>query len=148
MKNLDENGITFFTNYESRKGQQLQDNPQASLLFFWSDIERQVRIEGMVGKVSKEESDAYFATRPEASRISATISPQSQEIQGREWLEERRQLAAGSMKLAVISRPVGWGGYRLSPDYFEFWQGRGDRLHDRIAYRHADSDWRIFRLAP
>lgn len=148
MKGLDENGITFFTNYESRKGQQLQDNPQASMLFFWPDLERQVRIEGTVDKVSEEESDIYFASRPEASRISATISPQSQEIPGREWLEERQQVAIGSRQSAAGSRPVSWGGYRLSPGYFEFWQGRGDRLHDRIIYRQIESGWKISRLAP
>lgn len=143
MKGLDEHGITFFTNYESRKGQQLQDNPQASILFFWTELERQVRIEGTVGKVSEEESDAYFASRPEASKISAFISPQSREIPGREWLEEQ-----GSRLQEEGGRPAYWGGYRFCPDYFEFWQGREDRLHDRIIYRQIESGWKISRLAP
>ncbi len=148
MKGLDQEGITFFTNYESRKGQQLQENPQASLLFFWPELERQIRIEGTVMKVAAEESDAYFESRPEASRISAVISPQSAEIPNRERLEERRRTADGGPRSAVISRPSYWGGYRLQPDYFEFWQGRENRLHDRIAFRQEAHGWKIFRLAP
>ncbi|TSA38294.1 MAG: pyridoxamine 5'-phosphate oxidase [Porphyromonadaceae bacterium] len=163
MKDLDVQGITFFTNYESRKGQQLRDNPHASLVFFWPRLERQVRIEGTVSKVTEEESDAYFASRPEASQISAIISPQSREIPSREWLEKRWQSAVGSKQsavethiyvsvgsrqLAAGSRPSNWGGYRLVPDYFEFWQGRAERLHDRLIYQPDESGWRIFRLAP
>jgi len=145
MKGLDETGILFFTNYESRKGQQLQVNPQSSILFFWAALERQVRIEGTVRKVSAEESDAYFASRPESSRISAIISPQSREIPNRLWLE-----AAVETHKCVYSgsRPGNWGGYRLRPEYFEFWQGREDRLHDRIVYQPNEPGWRISRLAP
>lgn len=148
MKGLDQEGITFFTNYESRKGLQLQENPQASVLFFWPELERQIRIEGTVMKVTAEESDAYFESRPDASRISAVISPQSREIPNREWLEERRRTADGGSRSAVCGRPSEWGGYRLKPDYIEFWQGREDRLHDRIAFRLEAHGWRIFRLAP
>ncbi len=154
MKGLDQAGIAFFTHYESRKGLQLLENPQASILFFWPQLERQIRIEGVVTKVSEKESDAYFESRPEASRISAGISPQSREIPNREWLEERRQTADGrpqeesGLRSAVCGRPSNWGGYRLKPDYFEFWQGREDRLHDRIAFRLEKNGWRIFRLAP
>ncbi len=140
MKELDEKGITFFTNYHSRKGLELSENPFASILFFWPAVERQVRIEGVVSKIPEGESDIYFATRPEASRISAIISPQSREIPNREWLEQQRGL--------TTNRPSNWGGYRLVPDYFEFWQGRENRLHDRIVYRKTGSDWKISRLAP
>lgn len=145
MKTLDERGIGFFSNYESRKGRQLLDNPQASLLFFWPELERQVRVEGSVMRVSENESDAYFDSRPEASRISAVLSPQSREIPDRKWLEDQRDLIVQS---ARITRPPNWGGYRLIPDYFEFWQGREDRLHDRIAFRLTESGWEISRLAP
>lgn len=152
MKGLDDKGFTFFTNYDSPKGQHLQENPQASLLFFWPCVERQVRIEGTVSKVSEEESDAYFNSRPEASRISAIISPQSREIPNREWLESvagtYNYAHPGIGQLATGSRPQNWGGYRLVPEYFEFWQGREDRLHDRIAYQFEDPSWRISRLAP
>jgi pyridoxamine 5'-phosphate oxidase len=178
MKGLDETGVVFFTHYDSRKGLQLKENPQASLLFFWPQLERQVRLEGSVYKTSEKESDDYFATRPEASRISASVSPQSREIPGREWLVERWREAVGSgqarvgthtcvsagvsethvcvptgvpetqLCVSAISRPKDWGGYRLVPDYLEFWQGREDRLHDRIAFKRMESGWRIFRLAP
>lgn len=145
MKGLDDEGITFFTNYDSRKGQQILANPQASLLFFWPEIERQVRIEGMVTKVSEDESDLYFASRPESSRISAIISPQSREIPDRLWLATA---VAAHTNVLINSRPANWGGYRLIPDYFEFWQGREDRLHDRIACHYIDPGWRFSRLAP
>lgn len=141
FKGFDSGGLTFFTNYESRKGTDLAGNPHASVLFFWPDLERQVRIEGLTAKVDAAISEAYFQSRPEASRISAVISPQSREITGREWLEERRQTADGR-------RPSCWGGYRLVPDYFEFWQGREDRLHDRLVYKPGNDGWTIVRLAP
>jgi pyridoxamine 5'-phosphate oxidase len=148
MKHLDEAGITFFTHYDSRKGLQIGQNPHVSLLFFWPQLERQVRIEGMASKVSETESDEYFSSRPEASRISASISPQSQQISGRDWLEERWRVALKTWPTEGVSRPLNWGGYRVFPDYFEFWQGRPERLHDRIAYQSQDTGWRIFRLAP
>ena len=165
MKGLDEHGITFFTNYDSRKGHQLASNPYASLLFFWPDLERQVRIEGTVERVSKMESDNYYDSRPEQSRISAAVSPQSQEISSRRWLEEEikaqgsrleaqvkaqgsRFKAQGKDEGVSIERPENWGGYRLILEYFEFWQGGADRLHDRIIYIRTGSEWRIARLAP
>jgi pyridoxamine-phosphate oxidase len=149
MKGLDLTGIVFYTNYESLKGKQLNENPQASLLFFWPDMERQVRVQGTVRKVTDQESDEYFESRPEASRISAIVSPQSSEIIDREWLIERSK-SAFEMQMGSQpgNRPSNWGGYRLIPNYFEFWQGREDRLHDRIVYQYVDNYWRIFRLAP
>jgi pyridoxamine 5'-phosphate oxidase len=156
MKGLDETGITFFTNYSSRKGIQLAENPNASLLFFWPALERQVRVEGVVEKVSDKESDTYFASRPEVSRISASVSPQSREIPGRDWLLGQRDLfmtrvmehSAGEASVPSISRPDNWGGYRLIPSCFEFWQGGEDRLHDRIIYKPSATAWLISRLAP
>jgi len=153
MKGITPDGITFFTNYESRKGKQLLENPQASLLFFWPGLERQVRIEGNVKQVSKEESDTYFNSRPEASRISAAISPQSREISDRNRLTDLREQFPGHGLLKgnsarKLTRPANWGGYRLTPDYFEFWQGREDRLHDRLIYQKVETGWRVARLAP
>lgn len=149
MKDLNGQGITFFTNYESRKGRELLENAQASLLFFWPVPGRQVRIEGTVSKVSESDSDSYFHSRPLASRISAAVSPQSSEIPGRAWLEERWQSAqVTNTNDSHPIRPVNWGGYLVVPDYFEFWQGRESRLHDRIIYRREADGWRISRLAP
>jgi pyridoxamine-phosphate oxidase len=145
LKELVEAGLTFFTNYDSRKGQQLQENPFASALFFWPLLERQVRVEGKVEKVSEAESDSYFDSRPEASRISALISPQSREIPNRLWLDS---LVGTNTCVQPGVRPPNWGGYRLFPEYFEFWQGRESRLHDRIAYERQADGWRVFRLAP
>ena len=147
LKGMDPRGVTFFTNYESRKGRELGMNPFASLLFFWPALERQIRIEGKVTKVSEEESDEYFHSRPEQSRLSAVISPQSQVIPGREWLEERRK-AKDKRRKREEERPAYWGGYRLEPYAIEFWQGRQDRLHDRIQYSRDESGWKIVRLAP
>lgn len=146
MKGLDESGILFFTNYDSRKGKHLLVNPNASLLFFWPDLERQVRIEGKVFKTTGMESDIYFLSRPLPSRISAMISPQSQEVPSREWLIEKRSRAENDQQ--PPQRPEHWGGYRFIPDYFEFWQGREDRLHDRIFYRMGENGWTKGRLAP
>ena len=144
LKDWDSRGFVFFTNYRSRKGRHLGLNPNASLLFFWSAAERQVRIEGRVIKVTDEESDRYFMQRPPASRIGAIVSPQSEVIPDRAFLETAFRNYAGS---AV--RPEHWGGYRLVPVYFEFWQGRPDRLHDRISYcSKEDGNWKIHRLAP
>jgi pyridoxamine 5'-phosphate oxidase len=141
FKGFEQDGLLFFSNYQSRKGTELASNPLASVLFFWPQLERQVRIEGRVEKTDEAISDAYFRSRPEASRTSASISPQSREIPGRGWLENRRRTADGG-------RPSFWGGYRLVPDYFEFWQGREDRLHDRLAYKPGSNGWLIVRLAP
>ena len=145
LKESDRNGITFFTNYESRKGEQLQANPFAAVVFFWPRLERQVRIEGSVMRVSEAESDAYFDSRPEPSRISAAVSPQSKIIPHRDWLEDMWMKAQQS---SILKRPANWGGYRLVPDYYEFWQGRADRLHDRLVYKPAAEGWKISRLAP
>ncbi len=148
VKGADERGFVFFTNYESRKGHDLAINPRASLLFYWIELERQVRIEGKVEKTSAHESDAYFASRPLGSRIGAWASEQSREIAGRTLLEEREKAFAERFG-DHPPRPPHWGGYRLVPAKIEFWQGRPSRLHDRILYtRNADASWQISRLAP
>lgn len=147
IKEVSPQGFTWFTNYASRKGRELHDNPYAALLFHWIELERQVRIEGRVEPVSAAESDAYFHSRPLGSRIGAHASAQSRSIASREQLEQQflqAQQAYGDHP----PRPAHWGGYRLTPDYVEFWQGRSSRLHDRIAYRLQDSTWRKERLQP
>ena len=149
LKELDE-GFVFFTNYESAKGKELESNPKASLTFFWAEIERQVRIVGTVSKVSTEESDAYFLSRPYGSQLGAWASPQSQEIVSREVIEtNQKDLERKFTELAII-RPPHWGGYRLVPHRVEFWQGRPSRLHDRICYEKVlgSSSWKVVRLAP
>jgi pyridoxamine 5'-phosphate oxidase len=148
LKGFDENGFTFFTNYNSEKGHQLLENPRACLVFFWAALERQVRISGLVTRASSRVSDDYFNSRPEGSRIGAWASPQSQVIESREWLEESEK------KLSIerrgdLHRPPHWGGYVLKPARIEFWQGRPSRLHDRILYTlQANGQWKIERLAP
>jgi pyridoxamine 5'-phosphate oxidase len=148
IKGADERGFVFFTNYESRKGQELAANPQASLLFHWIELERQVRIEGAVVKTSAEESDTYFQSRPLGSRIGAWASDQSQVIPDRAVLEAReREITAQYGERPP--RPPHWGGYRLVPDTIEFWQGRPSRLHDRLRYTKDNAGgWQIARLAP
>lgn len=150
MKGISTAGIQFYTNYDSRKGQELIANPKAALLFFWHDTERQVRLEGIVHKMTEEASDAYFDTRPVGSRIGAIASPQSQVIQGRTTLEEKvKMLEDRYLNSEHIPRPENWGGFILEPERFEFWQGRTNRLHDRIVYiKQADENWKIERLAP
>lgn len=148
MKGLEASGITFFTNYDSRKGFELTTNPQAALLFFWPEEERQVRVEGDVARISQGESDAYFRSRPPESRLSAIVSPQSREIPGCEWLQQQRKLKKNLTAASLGDRPGNWGGFRLHPNYFEFWQGREDRLHDRIVFQKKDAAWCISRLAP
>jgi pyridoxamine 5'-phosphate oxidase len=149
LKGFDERGFVFFTNYESFKGMQLAENPRACLVFFWKELERQVRITGLVEKVSDEESDAYFNSRPEGSRIGAWASPQSQVIESREWLQEREKTYAKDFSGKPLKRPAHWGGYRVKPVTIEFWQGRPSRLHDRLQYTlEGNNEWKIERLAP
>src|ERR1700677_1996620 len=149
IKGVDERGFMFFTNYESRKGRELADNPHASLLFYWIELERQVRIEGTVVKASAAESDQYYESRPLGSRIGAWASEQSQVIESRAVLEAREKEISAKYG-DQPPRPPHWGGYRLVPDAIEFWQGRPSRLHDRLLYTRAveGGDWQIARLSP
>ena len=147
LKEFDGSGLVWFTNYDSRKGADLADNPQATLLFFWAPLERQVRVEGKVVKVPAEESDAYFRVRPLGSRIGAWASQQSSVIADRAALEDA-EAAAVRDQGEDPQRPPHWGGYRLLPDTWEFWQGRNSRLHDRLRFRMRGADWARDRLAP
>lgn len=147
LKGFDASGFVFFTHYRSRKGREIEANPEAMLLFRWGELERQVGIEGRIGKVSAAESDEYFASRPLGSRLSAIVSPQSEPVVSREVLETALEEASKRWRNEP-PRPPHWGGYRLVPERFEFWQGRRDRLHDRLCYRKAESAWKIERLAP
>ena len=150
MRSYSDDGFVFFTNYDSRKGQDLSANPCAALLFFWAELQRQVRIEGVIEKISRADSEAYFQSRPKGSQIGAWASPQSCAIAGRHVLEE--QVRALSLKYENVDRlplPDNWGGYLLRPDSIEFWQGRPSRLHDRIHYARLDhGSWKTERLAP
>jgi len=148
LKDYDEEGFVFYTNYNSHKGRELEENPFAALTFFWKEIERQVRIEGSVEKVTAAESDAYFLSRPEGSRIGAWASPQSEIIENRQILETNAKHFTGTLK-NNITRPPHWGGYRVMPLKIEFWQGRSNRLHDRIQYTKTnEGSWKAERLAP
>ena len=149
LKGYDDRGFVFFTNYESRKGNEMEEKPDVALLFFWKELERQVRIEGTCSKVSEEESDAYFLTRPEGSRIGAWASPQSRRIESRNRIEENLRAVSERFHGMAIPRPPYWGGYRVSPRSFEFWQGRERRLHDRILFETGfEGAWTLSRLAP
>lgn len=148
VKGWDERGFEFHTNYESRKGRELEENASAAMLFYWDPFGRQVRIEGTVAKLSAEESDAYFASRPSGAQIGAHASRQSRPTDSRATLDRRVQELAGRFEGLVVPRPAWWGGYRLRPECFEFWQNRDDRLHDRLRYLPEGSTWRIDRLQP
>lgn len=148
LKGMDSRGFVFYTNYGSRKVDDLDVNPQASLCFVWLPLHRQVRIEGGAERVSVEESDAYFATRPREARLGAHASPQSRVIPDREWLDRSFTEVASRFAETEPTRPPDWGGYRVRPTSVEFWQGRLNRLHDRIRYRRSDAGWSIDRLAP
>jgi pyridoxamine-phosphate oxidase len=149
LKDISEGGLVFFTNYESRKGEDMKDNPHAALLFFWPELQRQIRIEGIIELVNESDSDEYFQSRPKGSRIGALASPQSREIPNRNFLESRvEELLDQYTGDEIIPRPAHWGGYILKPIYFEFWQGRASRLHDRIVYKKVSDSWKITRLAP
>jgi pyridoxamine 5'-phosphate oxidase len=148
LKGMDE-GFVFFTNYESAKGKELIAHPKASLTFFWAEIERQVRVTGTVSKITEEESDTYFLSRPYASQVGAWASPQSQEIESRERIEQEQKSIEDRFDSKSMHRPAHWGGFRLVPHRIEFWQGRPSRLHDRIAYeKQSDGNWSTMRLAP
>ena len=149
LKGYDDNGFVFFTNYNSRKGHELQDNNKACLVFFWKELERQIRIEGSIQKISSIDSDAYFASRPALSKIGAWASPQSETVPSRTYLEERLNEMEKNFNGKEIQRPEHWGGYSLQPNYIEFWQGREGRLHDRICYNlNNEGKWSTGRLAP
>jgi len=149
LKGFSNKGFVFFTNYMSYKGQQLAENPKACLVFFWKEIEKQVRITGLVMKLSPEESDTYFYSRPVTSQLGAITSPQSQVIESREWLDEEYNKLKNEMNASDIKRPEHWGGYIVKPVIIEFWQGRPDRLHDRIQFTlNENGEWKIERLAP
>ena len=148
VKSFDEKGFYFYTNYSSRKGQELAVNPHAALLFWWDKLERQVRIEGPISELAGADSDAYFARRPRGSQIGAQASPQSQIIASRGALEQRVADAEAEFGDAAIPRPNDWGGYCLTPKHIEFWQGRSNRLHDRLRYTRTKDGWRTERLAP
>lgn len=149
LKRYDERGFVFFTNYESRKGRELEDNPRAAMLFYWDPLGRQVRIEGPVRRTSAEDSAAYVRSRARGSQLSALASPQSQPIESRAWLERRVSELAEEHSDGELPLPRAWGGFCLTPERYEFWQHRDDRLHDRLVYIPGDDGaWRLERLAP
>ena len=148
LRGFDERGFCFYTNYQSRKGAELAANPRAALVFWWGELERQVRIEGPVAPTSRAESEAYFHSRPLGSQLSAAASPQSRVIEDRAALERRVAELAAAAPDGEVPLPDFWGGYRLAHEMVEFWQGRPNRLHDRLRYRRAADGWKIERLAP
>ncbi len=148
LRNFNENGFVFYTNYSSRKGEEIDENPNCALLFFWPELERQVRIEGKLIKQSSAESDLYFNTRPRTSKLGAWTSPQSKVVKNREELDELYEQMSQRFPSEDVPRPPHWGGYVLQPDSIEFWQGRPSRMHDRILYTLVNGNWKIERLAP
>lgn len=148
LKGINDDGFMFYTNYNSDKGKQMQSNPFAALVFFWPELQRQIRLEGHIKKVSEEESDSYFYSRPIESQIGAHASPQSEPIAGRHIIEDKLEELKNLFSEQPIIRPIHWGGYILIPDMFEFWQGRASRLHDRFKFFVEDAVWKSQRLAP
>jgi pyridoxamine-phosphate oxidase len=149
LRGFNERGLVFYTNYQSRKAAELDANPKAALVLFWAALHRQIRVEGTVEKISAEESDVYFQSRPRSSRLGAIASPQSAVILGRQVLDDRLAELLEQYADGEVPRPAHWGGYRVVPAMFEFWQGRDSRLHDRLRYRRCeDGTWLIERLAP
>jgi pyridoxamine 5'-phosphate oxidase len=148
LKGFDERGFVFYTNYDGRKARELEDNPYCALVFYWGELERQVRVEGRASCIPNEESDAYFDSRPRGSRLGAWVSEQSRTIESREALEDQLRELEERYEGAEIPRPPFWGGYRVEPDSVEFWQGRENRLHDRLIYRRSERGWKIERLQP
>ncbi|MBK0383945.1 pyridoxamine 5'-phosphate oxidase [Pedobacter sp. SD-b] len=149
LKGFNEDGFVFYTNYESQKGKEIEQNPYAALVFFWGDLERQVRVEGVVEKVSEEESSNYFHSRPRGSQLGALTSPQSETIPNRQFLADKLAKLEKEYEDKEITKPENWGGYRVIPNRIEFWQGRSNRLHDRLAYvQEKDQSWKFERLAP
>lgn len=147
LKSVSQDGLVFYTNYKSRKGEEIACNPMVSALFFWSPLERQIRIKGIAKRISAAESDAYFNSRPKESKLSAIVSPQSQEIPNRKYLSSKINELKNKDNIKLL-RPEYWGGYRIEPQSFEFWQGRANRLHDRFFYFRHDGLWNIKKLAP
>lgn len=148
LKDINTGGLVFYTNYESKKGWQIETNKHVSVVFFWPELERQVRIKGTAEKISTEDSEAYFLSRPADSQLGAWASPQSQAIESRNVLEENYRYYQEYFKNNKITKPPHWGGFRIHPSYFEFWQGRSNRLHDRLEFILAEDSWQINRLAP
>jgi pyridoxamine 5'-phosphate oxidase len=148
LKGFDERGFVFYTSYEGRKSEEIEGNPRCALVFYWGELERQVRVEGHVSRIPEEESDEYFGSRPRGSQLGAWASEQSRPVEGRDALEERLRNLEAEYEGREVLRPPFWGGYRVEPEVIEFWQGRENRLHDRLVYRRSGGSWRRERLQP